>query len=82
MTLRTHHPVRPFSFGHVGHPEVDQVLDPQATGVLRNIQQVKVKGKVAFFNQPGAVVQHGLLYFIVIVRLCHHEPRMEQVTVC
>lgn len=34
MSLRTHHPVGPFSFGHVAHPEVDQMLSPYSTGVV------------------------------------------------
>lgn len=63
----THHPVGPASLWHVCHPEVDQMLNPRAAGVLRQIQQVKVEGKVAFFNQRGAVVHHGLVHLMVII---------------
>lgn len=54
------------------------MLNPQATGVLRQVQQVKIKGEVTFLNQRGAVVHHGLVHLVVIVRLRHHEPAVQQ----
>ena len=72
--MATHHPVGPSSSGHVAHPELDQVLNPQAAGVVRQVQQVEVEGEVTFFHQRGAVVHHGPVHLVVIIRLCHHEP--------
>lgn len=74
VTWTTHHPVGPLSLGHVLHPEVDQMLDPQTAGVLRQVQQVEVKGEVAFFDLRAAVVHHGLLHLLMVIRLRHHEP--------
>lgn len=67
-----YHPVGPLSIGHIGHPKVDQMFDPPAGVVLRQVQQVKVKGDVTFFNKWRAVVDHGLFHLLVVVRLCHH----------
>lgn len=76
--LLTHHPVWPLSLGHVAHPQVDQMFNPHAAWVLRKVHQVEVKGEVAFFHLRGAIVHHGLLHLVVIIRLCHHEPGEEQ----
>ncbi len=78
MTVVTYHPVGPFSLGHVRHPQIDQISNPQTTDVLRQVQQVEVEGEVTFFYQWGAIVHHGLLHLMVIITLCHHEPGVEQ----
>ena len=70
----THHPVGPLASGHVAHPEQHQVLDPQATGVAGQVQEVEVKGEVALFDQQAAVVHHGLVHLLMIIGLRHHEP--------
>lgn len=77
VAVDTYHPVGPLSSGHIGHPQVDQSSSPEAAAVLRQVQQVKVEREVAFFHQRRAVVHHGLLHLVVIVRLCHHQPGAE-----
>lgn len=67
LPVDTYHPVGPLASGHIGHPKVDQLVRPQATVVLRQVQQVKVEREVAFFHQRRAVVHHGLLHLTVIV---------------
>lgn len=67
MSLVTHHPVGPLSPGHIGHPKVDQMFNPPAAVVLRQVQQVKVERKVTFLDKWRAVVHHGLVHLVVII---------------